>query len=241
MNRYASGIVKVAFEGPDLSEEALYHLFRVSIMGLVPRPPAHGPLAVREGPSNHPTDPSAGRYPQISTSLLQPPATCDRGAKYNSCPKDPLVCFGRDGPSDVICPTHCGACDPGLHNWASEDFPSRTLLPDRHRHVCGTYTSFYEFVVTFQFFARNQVFDPIRVLMVEGKMNDWFDYKGAHIQRSSRFCALRPSQSSRYTNGFGRTRWTGSRWALCRSLRQHVLQKGYGRRGRRRKRPSGNT
>ena len=25
----------------------------------------------------------------------------------------------------------------------------------------------------------SQIFDPIRVLMVEGKMNDWFDYKGA--------------------------------------------------------------
>lgn len=23
-----------------------------------------------------------------------------------------------------------------------------------------------------------QIFDPIRVFMVEGKMNDWFDYKG---------------------------------------------------------------
>ena len=29
MNRYPSTVVKVAFDGPDIHEEALFHLFRV--------------------------------------------------------------------------------------------------------------------------------------------------------------------------------------------------------------------
>ncbi|GJE86794.1 exonuclease [Phanerochaete sordida] len=143
MNHYASPIVRVFFEGPDLREEILYDLLRP--FGRIvtidpPTPPPAGTLRSATVTFRHvrsaaiarntihglavPVDPSSGNMTRLRTKYQQPIQAHVIRDYVSSHPKIFLPIF---------------------------IFLIGSL----------TYT----------------IFDPVRVFMVEGKLNDWFDLK----------------------------------------------------------------
>ncbi|KAM5539125.1 hypothetical protein V8D89_007348 [Ganoderma adspersum] len=140
MNRFVSGIVKVSFEGPDLSDESLYRLLR-----------------------------PYGRIIDI-TSPTPVPAGTLRSAQV----------WFRDLRSAT-------SARNTIHDLKVPVSSSTTILRTSYAqpiaaHAVRDYIASHPRIfLPVLFFLLGTVtyaiFDPIRVVMVEGKVNDWFDYK----------------------------------------------------------------
>ncbi|PIL23760.1 hypothetical protein GSI_13510 [Ganoderma sinense ZZ0214-1] len=140
MNRFVSGIVKVSFEGPDLSDESLYRLLR-----------PYGRIIDITSPT--PVPAGTLRSAQVSFRDLRS-ATSARNTIHDlKVPVSSSTTILRTSYAQPI----------AAH--AVRDYITshpRIFLPVLF-FLLGTVTY--------------AVFDPIRVVMVEGKINDWFDYK----------------------------------------------------------------
>ncbi|KAI0670636.1 RNA12 protein-domain-containing protein [Trametes maxima] len=143
LNRYASGIVKITFDGPDVPEEALYDLLRPygTIIDIKPASPA----------------PAGVLRSATVTFRNMRSATTTRNtvhaAKIPSSPSSQTVTTLRTSYQQPI----------AAH--AVRDYITshpKIFLPVLF-FLLGTLTY--------------TIFDPIRVLMVEGKMENWFDLK----------------------------------------------------------------
>ncbi|KAJ3533719.1 hypothetical protein NM688_g7243 [Phlebia brevispora] len=142
MHRYASPIVKVAFEGPDVKEEALYDLLRPygRILDLKP------PIPVPAG---------TPRSAMVTFRHVRSAAIARNTIHGYSIPSDTTGTMTRLRTS----------YEQPIQAHAVKDYISnhpRIFLPILFFLIGSlTYT----------------VFDPVRVFMVEGKLNDWFDHR----------------------------------------------------------------
>ncbi|EJF62443.1 exonuclease [Dichomitus squalens LYAD-421 SS1] len=140
MNRFVSSIVRVSFEGPDLSDEALYRLLRPYGRILDITPPSPVPAG-------------SMRSAQISFRHLRSATSARNTIHSLNIPTSSASTVLRTSYAQPI----------AAH--AVRDYIAshpRIFLPVLF-FLLGTVTY--------------AIFDPIRVFMVEGKVNDWFDYR----------------------------------------------------------------
>ncbi|KAH9857835.1 RNA12 protein-domain-containing protein [Lenzites betulinus] len=143
LNRYATAIVKVSFDGPDVPEEQLYDLLR-----------PYGKIGDITPPSPAPA--GTLRSATVSFRSLRA-ATTARNAIHSA-----RVPLSSSGQSLTTLRT---SYQQPIAAHAIRDYVTshpKLFLPVLF-FLIGTVTY--------------AIFDPIRVLMVEGKMEDWFDYK----------------------------------------------------------------
>jgi hypothetical protein len=170
LNRFATPILKVSFDGPDIEEESIYTLFRPygQIYDIaLPTPVPAGTL----------------RSSNITFRHLRS-ATIARNAGYGlqaSASTRLKAAYEQPLRANVI------------RNWLSGH--PKIVLPVIV-FLLGTLTYTVRFGSAYatatKFDLMLQIFDPIRSFMVQGKMEDWFDYRGksCFIQRGS-FTELR--------------------------------------------------
>ncbi|KAI9067059.1 hypothetical protein FKP32DRAFT_1664487 [Trametes sanguinea] len=142
LNRYASPMVKVAFDGPDVPEEALYGLLRP--YGIISdiSPPSPAPAGML-------------RSATVNFHRLRSATTARNTIHAARVPASP------SGQITILRTSY----QQPIAAHAIRDYVTshpRLFLPVL-LFLLGTVTY--------------TIFDPIRVLMVEGKMEDWFDYK----------------------------------------------------------------
>ncbi|KAG6910918.1 hypothetical protein DXG01_006601 [Tephrocybe rancida] len=155
MNRYASPIIKVAFDGPDLQEQSLYQLFRPfgRIKDLtLPAPVPTGTL----------------RSSTITFSRLHS-ATIARNVLHGL---DHSL-LNSTGQTRLRTSYQRPVQAHAIRDWMSSH--PKIMLP-LIVFLLGTVTY--------------TVFDPIRSLMIQGKMLDWFDYRESQLYKWLRINAL---------------------------------------------------
>ncbi|KAI0747869.1 exonuclease [Daedaleopsis nitida] len=141
MHRYVSSILRVSFEGPDISDESLYRLLRPYGRIHDISPPTPGP---------------AGTLRSVLVTFKNiRSATSARNTIHSL--KFP------SSPSTFTTLRTSYAQPETVH--AVRDYIAN------HPRIFLPVLFFLIGTVTYA------IFDPIRVFMVEGKMNDWFDYK----------------------------------------------------------------
>ncbi|EIW60623.1 uncharacterized protein TRAVEDRAFT_57812 [Trametes versicolor FP-101664 SS1] len=143
LQRYATSIVKVSFDGPDVSEESLYGLLRPYGMISDITPPSPAPAGIL-------------RAATVSFRNLRA-ATTARNTIHSA--KVPSSTSGQS-----ITTLRTSYHQP-IAAHAVRDYIAghpKLFLPVLF-FLIGTVTY--------------TIFDPIRVVMVEGKMEDWFDFK----------------------------------------------------------------
>ncbi|OCH95302.1 hypothetical protein OBBRIDRAFT_878653 [Obba rivulosa] len=143
MSRYASPIIKVAFEGPDVKDEILYELLR-----------------------------PFGRIQDVTEPTPVPPGVL----------RSSTVTFSRLRSAAIARNTIHGATIP-----PSPSAPTLTTLRTAYQkpiqaHAVRDYIASHPriFLPVLFFFIGTltyTIFDPIRVLTVEGKLEGWFDFR----------------------------------------------------------------
>ncbi|KAI0928247.1 hypothetical protein AcW1_005551 [Taiwanofungus camphoratus] len=180
MNRFASPILKVAFDGPDVQEESLYSLLR---------PYGHIQNLTQPSPA-----PSAGalRFSTVTFNRLRAAVVARNaihGAHVPPCTSSPTATTLR----------------------TSYDAPMQA-------HVIRDYvTSHPRIFLPVLFFLVGTltytIFDPIRVLSVEGKMEGWFDirqfkfYQWLRTNTLERFSLMTTSDTEDRTSSPGEGVW----------------------------------
>ncbi|KAJ8482266.1 hypothetical protein ONZ51_g5474 [Trametes cubensis] len=149
MDRYATPILKVAFEGPDIPEESLYGLLRP--YGVISNitPPSPAPAGVL-------------RAATVNFRRLRSATTARNTVHAVQVPLSP------NGQTITTLRT---SYQKPIAAHAVRDYVTshpKLFLPVLF-FLIGTVTY--------------TIFDPIRVLMVEGKMEDWFDYRQSAVYK----------------------------------------------------------
>ncbi|KAH0584119.1 hypothetical protein H2248_009688 [Termitomyces sp. 'cryptogamus'] len=163
LDRYASPIVSVAFDGPDIQEQSLYELFRP--FGRIQRLTVPGPVPV-----------GTPRSTTITFSRLHS-ATIARNVLHGFC-YTPV-----EGSGKTLLRT---AYQRPVQAHAIRDWMSS------HPKITLPLLVFLLGTLTYT------VFDPIRSLMVQGKMLDWFDYREFRLYkwlRTNAFDLLAPASN----------------------------------------------
>lgn len=162
MNRYASSLVRVSFEGPDISERVLYNLFRPygRIKDIIPPSPAPAG-SLRSATINF----SHLRSAVIARNVLygaKNSQTSGDGDKKNFT----LIRTNYQKPIQAH----------AVRDWMSSH--PKIMLPILV-FLLGSLTYTVRSSARYPRAAlkHKQIFDPIRSMMVEGKMLNWFDYK----------------------------------------------------------------
>ncbi|KAI1790774.1 exonuclease [Ganoderma leucocontextum] len=178
MNRLVSDIVKVSFEGPDLSDEALYRLLRPygRIIDITP-----------------PTPVPAGtlRSAQVTFAHIRS-ATSARNTIHDlNVPVSSSTTLLRTSYARPI----------AAH--AVRDYMAN------HPRIFLPVLFFLLGTVTYA------IFDPIRVVMVEGKVNDWFDYKQFKVYKwlSDNYLSPSPEEEEQSPLAGGQGAWKERREA----------------------------
>ncbi|KAF5386931.1 hypothetical protein D9615_001714 [Tricholomella constricta] len=162
MNRYASPIVKVAFEGPDVHEQSLYQLFR-----------------------------PYGRIQDVTQPVPVPGGTL----------RSSMIIFYRLHSATIARNVIHGLnVSPSVGGGPHSDNASTTRLRTAYQrpvqaHAIRDWMSshpkiFLPLLVFFLGTLTYTVFDPIRSLMVQGKMMDWFDYREFRLYKWLRMNTL---------------------------------------------------
>ena len=175
MNRFASAIVRVSFEGPDLSDEALYRLLRVCCTLPSNSTKLSNPhrVAIRPNLGYHTSFSSPSWNPEISSNFRPPYTVRHLRPEHYTCPEGSGIIVNH-APQNILCSAHSRPCCAGLHSKSPQNLPPRIILPSGYCYICRACA--FSLVLD-SFLKAVQIFDPIRVFMVEGKVNDWFDYK----------------------------------------------------------------
>ncbi|KAI0797741.1 exonuclease [Abortiporus biennis] len=142
LNRFASPIVKISFEGPDVSEENLYDLLR-----------PYGRIV----DLNPPTPVPAGTLRSTTVHF--------RNVRAATTARNAIHGLSVQSPSTSTVTVLRTAYQKPIQAHAVRDYITshpKIFLPVLF-FLIGTLTY--------------TVFDPIRIFMVEGKVNDWFDYR----------------------------------------------------------------
>ncbi|KAF4578617.1 mitochondrial escape protein 2 [Pleurotus pulmonarius] len=151
MNRFAFSMLRVTFEGPDVPEQTLYQLFR-----------------------------PYGRIQDLTMPTTVPAGT----------PRSSVITFSRIRPAAIARNVVHGleiASTPGADNAGKG---TRTRLRIAYQkpiraHVIRDWTANHpRIVIPVIVFLLGSitytVFDPVRAMMVQAKMQNWFDYRGMY-------------------------------------------------------------
>ncbi|KIY43695.1 hypothetical protein FISHEDRAFT_52862 [Fistulina hepatica ATCC 64428] len=157
LRRFASPLVRISFEGPDVNEETLYNLLR-----------PYGPIEDIEAP--RPGTPGTPRYSLVEFYRARS-ATIARHTLHN------LEVQGPGGSTRVRLSFQPRLQEHVIHDWLSSH--PRIVIPVLVL-LLGTLTYV--------------VFDPLRGLMVRGKLLSWFD-----VSQSSVFLWVRRHTVDRFS------------------------------------------
>lgn len=141
MSHYASPLLRVSFDGPDLRDETLYNLMRViNCPNLPPTIVNDAFPALWPNCHYHPTITSSCRYPSISRCRIQKRSVCCYCTQHASwLSHTRRLRFRRNSNTNIIPTTHSGPCGPRLHPESSQDILTSTHLPFRVAHIHRTY------------------------------------------------------------------------------------------------------
>ncbi|EFI28416.1 exonuclease [Coprinopsis cinerea okayama7 len=147
MNRYASNIVKVTFEGPDVPERVLYHLFR-----------------------------PYGRIKDIALPTSVPAGT----------PRSALITYSHVR-SAVIARNVLYGLDTEAQDTKTTTLRTGYQKPIQAHAVRDWMSKHPKIILPIIVFLLGSltytIFDPIRSVMVQGKLLDWFDYKQYNLYK----------------------------------------------------------
>ncbi|EPQ58246.1 hypothetical protein GLOTRDRAFT_57027 [Gloeophyllum trabeum ATCC 11539] len=176
MHRFASPMLTVAFEGPDVPEESLYRLLR-----------PFGRMQDLRNPS--PVPAGSLRFSTIFYNQVRSATIAKNVIHGLAIPSTP------SGGRTIL---RLGYREPlqahVIRDWIFSH--PRIVLP---------------IVVFFLGTLTYTVFDPIRAFMIQGKVQDWFDYKQSRIYRWVRANTVERFALSSVPDG-GRSQTTGNVW-----------------------------
>lgn len=158
LRRYASPLVRVSFDGPDLTEESLYNLMR-----------PYGRLVDITAPTPVP----AGSLRSSTVFFRQHlSAATARNTLHGFVMPNP-------SPSNPNATTRLRTSfEQPIQAHVVRDYIAS------HPKIFGPVFFFLIGTITYT------IFDPVRVFMVEGKLNDWFDYREYGLYKWIRTNAL---------------------------------------------------
>ncbi|KDQ33744.1 hypothetical protein PLEOSDRAFT_1033437 [Pleurotus ostreatus PC15] len=167
MNRFAFPMLRVSFEGPDVPEQALYQLFR-----------------------------PYGRIQELTMPTAVPAGT----------PRSSVITFSRIRPAAIARNVVHGleiASTPSTDNAAKATLTRLRIAYQKpiRAHVIRDWTANHpRIVIPVIVFLLGSitytVFDPVRAMMVQAKMQHWFDYHGTYVQPTIRCTGILPSELS---------------------------------------------
>lgn len=151
MNRFATPIVSVTFEGPDVEEQSLYQLFR-----------PYGCIRDLTSPTSVPS--GTLRSSTITFKRLRA-ATIARNVTYG----------------------HTVSLDPRASNERNTRLRTAYQRPVRAHAIRDWMSKHPKIVLPMLVFLLGTltytIFNPVRSLMVQGKMLDWFDYQKLELYK----------------------------------------------------------
>ncbi|KAG6854990.1 hypothetical protein C0991_009813 [Blastosporella zonata] len=155
MDRYASPIINVAFDGPDLQEQSLYQLFR-----------------------------PFGRIKDLTMPVPVPAGTM----------RSSTITFSRLHSATIARNVLHGLNQSHLDSAAKTRLRTAYERPVQSHAVRGWISSHPKIMLPLLVFLLGTItytiFDPVRSLMVQAKMLDWFDYREFRVYKWLRTNAL---------------------------------------------------